>query len=686
MRALLPSVVLSLALTPFALAQPAPPWPPRTVEAQKEYQAWQARTEAAIDQFKQTWRSGQLEDAQAMLPLLEAAGVKGRQISFEVTELLRRDLAPLAKAVIEHFPDVEPMDYQRLFQAWGQFGGNPDELDAWLAKLSEGSDFWLKARIQRLSGGYSEQLDELLASMKQAVHDQPTELAPAHRLAVAAKAAGPAYPRNAADARRMVLAAKTPQASGYDWIGDVFKSPNASDYITLDDDYRGLMSAATAVSMLEKALELTPTDADRAWVEEQRRRSSVLRHPTPAWESELRHSIRYALLDAYKRAGKAQEAQALMEALMAENGGHVPVGLQYAGQIQAASGARVVQKKVLDAEATEGDTPEYWRGRGDYFAGRKEWKQAEEAFLKCIEVAAPEGAGGTTKSWAISFYLNLLQRTDMPRAYEEFWKRSGDLPPDRTLWLLDGFMHWDKNPIRGYDERCWKLLAANERWDLYGNAERLLMEMIEGPSDMEGNFGELHTAKGAKDKALAPQGVKRPDSRSEWRKRILLRAAELSKDADGTRSAAVISAMQRTRPHNRPPDDPLDALPMLEYAVKRNAADAQGDSQQRHHYESMVRMLSSEYLNAGQWRKAMELKPAPDAYSLAYSAAKAGDLADAMGFWKQCSAADRMNLGPLHTLRKTALRDDLIRFYEDMAKAMPENAAPPKALAILKQP
>ena len=556
-----------------------------------------------------------------MVGQMTDAGIRGNQMSREIDEVLRRDMFQFAKMLIDLFPDSTPGNVGALLIHWDE-AGDPAEIDPWLARLSEKSDHWLGVWISSKRDGnkWAPILDLLEAD----VRANPAEYRPAQRLAMAANMVG---------------------SSGYDWVGNAFSSPNPSDHISMVQEYHGKMSPAVRLNLILRAGELPFTKTDQEWVVQRRRWMSVERQDIP-WEQELRTTLRLSLLDAYTQAGKAQEAQKLMEQLMAENGGEVPISLVYAGQIQGASGARVVEKKVLEAEEKEGDTAGYWDRRADYFEGRQQWKEAERARLRCMELATPEG-----KFWALLSYLGLLQRTDVSRAYNDFWQRSKGLPPDQVVVLLNSFSNRVESPIRGDDERCWDTLNNSPRWD--GYARSVLLHMTERPGKSS-------------------------------RRQILLRGAELAKETDGTRAATLVEVIKITR--HIDPNDPLPIVPLLEYAVAKNVADASSsDGSVKRAYENVKRELWEEYIKQNQWRKALALKPTGDASQLAIAAAASGDNDDAMRFWKQATANDRMALKPLYTLRTTGLREALVKYYRQMARELPNNAAPPLALTILAE-
>lgn len=613
-------------------------WPPPRAEERKQWIEKSERLNAALEKFGRTWHDGRLADAEAMIAGMPEGG-GDQQVSQQIDELVVYDLLTTAKKLIEHYPGARPSQTDKLLGPWEAEGDVNDQMHEWLAGLSQQHDFWLRIQARHLGSRHPEQRKQLLEKLTREVQTQSADFKSAHRLAVAARV--------------------DPHSERYDWIGSVFQSPHPSDYVMLCEDYGALTNAQTQVGLYLRALGLTPDAVDREWIEQRREQTSVIAQSERRPDGELRNILRLELLDAYKRAREADKAQALMEEMMRENGGQLPVSGAYAGQIQAESGQRVVEKQIMAAEAKEGNSATYWRGRGEYFLGRKEWKQAEEAFLKSLKLAEADGAeAAVTRRGALSAYVNCIERVDVGRAYEEFWHRSEGMPPEDRLALLTGFVSHYNTPVRGDDERCWSLLVDCKRWSW--GVEQVLMQMLKMPGR---NSREV----------------------------ILLAAAALADGADGTRSVVLVHATLRTQSGAK--TYVLPVIPLLEYAVRRNAKDADGDSNARMEYQSMVRELWGNYLGVGEWRKAVALMPAQcdaetssddDALeAVCVAAAKAGDTTEAMRYWRRVSQLDRMNLRALERLRSTALREQLVQFYQQMERENPGNIAPGRAMAIL---
>ena len=59
-----------------------------------------------------------------------------------------------------------------------------------------------------------------------------------------------------------------------------------------------------------------------------------------------------------------------------------------AGRVQAASGQRVVEGRIKKAEEEQKDSVRYWLNRAQYYLGRKEKEQSEQAYQSAMKLPA----------------------------------------------------------------------------------------------------------------------------------------------------------------------------------------------------------------------------------------------------------------------------------------------------------
>ena len=141
-----------------------------------------------------------------------------------------------------------------------------------------------------------------------------------------------------AAAHRYLAAVRQVRVDGYDagWIGDVARPKLAVQCYELGRDLAWLRPKA-GVALLERSLALRYTDEDRRIMEQRSRHMATIRDQERSFERTLRDATRHELMHAYKRAGYAKRAQALLEELTKRYpNGIPPAGLaQFAGQVQA---------------------------------------------------------------------------------------------------------------------------------------------------------------------------------------------------------------------------------------------------------------------------------------------------------------------------------------------------------------
>ena len=99
------------------------------------------------------------------------------------------------------------------------------------------------------------------------------------------------------------------------------------------------------------------------------------------------------MAEACLKAKQLDRAQRLVEELTGKKDGTLEdLGtLRLAGQVQQASGKRVVEGRIKKAEEERKDSGGYWLSRVEYYRGRRDLHQVEQAYQACAE--APSGPG-----------------------------------------------------------------------------------------------------------------------------------------------------------------------------------------------------------------------------------------------------------------------------------------------------
>ncbi len=541
-----------------------------------------------------------------------------RELSDLVRFLDHRGLKRHARTVMEHAPHAVGVT-AGFFRVWGDEAG-ADVVDRWLAaRAKDLEDPWLWIRLRfRKHQGTAEPLVRMLAER---VRANPTSLA--HIFAYLSG-------EGILDDTRDVS-----------WLEEVARPRLAHELLKLGKRLRPHAWRRTQIHFLERALETPLTEADFGVYEWHARRPTVER-----MKAMILNGIKVELMDAYRRAGRGEEAQALLEDLAAVHPDGLPraVSLKSAGMVQRVSGYRVIEKRILEQEEESKDSATYWIKRGQYYAGRKEKEPAWAAFRKALALA-PDDAS-YERSRVVREYEHWLRTVDEYAALQALlWSEFERVPPasDYAKWMIAEFVDMSRD-ARGTwpdpdDKRLWRFLAARPSW----RHPRLLGTM-----------------------------ARKADGPAFWdRARALAHGEPERVDVLG---AVMLGAEKYEM-----------AVPVLEYALKIVPEDRRG---------SVVSDLYRAYLWLGQWRSAeslwalqrARLRPKEEAVGLgelAAAAAKGGNAAAALRFWRLRCNQDLGSIKWLPEMASAGMRAPLRSFYEAWARRDPASVHPARMLEIL---
>ncbi len=475
-------------------------------------------------------------------------------------------------------------------------------------------------------------------------------------------------PADADAALRYLAAVRRVGLDKYDpaWIGDVAKPEFVVPCYDLGRNLARLRPKV-GIPLLLRSLELKYSDEDQRIMKQRSRRWARAFDQSQSYEQMIRDGTRHELMYAYKKAGDARKAQALLEELTERYpNGIPPAGMaQFAGRVQAASGARVIESRVRKAEPEKKDSYKYWQRRGQYFAGRKDRDKAIKAYEKALELAKPapreieQGQGENfARALVLGDYVRLLGRNG--NGMRLLWRELKATDPKTAYATRIVRMMLDIERDNTYymepdDARLWAVLEARPKW---GHTEgRLLMRFAKN--------------------AQAEPRRKRPDKRSE----LWTRGEKLAKDAHPSRAENLGWVMTRYGGSKR-------AIPLLTDALSRYTDD-----------EPIARAsfaLFEVYLDVGNWRAAEEAWPAackrlqPHEQPawlgrISVLAAKGGDHADALRIWKKRMNYDLTDLRGLDSLAETGMRDELVQLYKQLGIDDPDSIAPDAALRRIER-
>ncbi len=542
-------------------------------------------------------------------------------LSTMADDLIGREDWKTALYFVKHVERAQPGWGYVLIRHWAK-EGDADEIDAFLAKRNS-NDFWFRERVRfRQDAGT---LDKLIDELVEQVEEQPTELAPVRRYAAAIREAG----ANKHDVKWLIMACRP---------GTAFAK------LQLGREVR--FAPEVAAVFLQQSLDTPYSRDDQAAMQQHMSMNpaAIARPDPPSWEPTLRGWAKQDLMMHYKQLGLAKKAQKLLEELTADhpNGlGHLALS-RMAGQIQAASGAQVVKGRILEAEEENKRSSSYWRGRGEYFVGRKDHDEALRAYKKALELADSLDE----RVWAADSYSRHLERVKSRQAamkmlWSEYQAASDEVYVDRLVRMMGPDFY------RQHEEDFWKYLAARKSW--------------ERPQRMIWN--------------LAQDELKQGRADAFWR-----RAEVLAQAPDAPNRAKVLGwIMTRTQAKAR-------AIPLLRQAVEK--LDDQGDRR------SAGFTLFEAYLGTGDWkgaeaawqlaRKQLTPNETPQWLGdIATCAARAGARKDAMRLWKAHANLDRGVTEDIDDMIAAGMRDELLAFYMQMKKDDPHSSAPDRAIGLI---
>ena len=375
-------------------------------------------------------------------------------------------------------------------------------------------------------------------------------------------------------------------------------------------------------------------------------------------ETILRRWTRGALASACFQAGKLDRAQKIIEELTGKKDGTLSdLGpFLFAGQVQDASGLRVVEAKIKKAEEEQKDSVRYWLNRAAYYRGRKEYEQAEQAYLSALKL--PPGDGHWEVVRDFGWLLFELQRYgEAEKIYRAEFERSvknrnGSL----DFWFhqlvrLDGKsdvrVAWD-------DPLVWQWMDVEKRGS-FSQAAQWCMEWAAGKASATPVQWDAFEKKA---RALAADPCTPPLQYCLGT--ILYRRG---KPQEGLRMMA----------------DAYDHWPVHGYPLARNVGEEVLDA----------------YVGQGDWRNAekvldsLQKKPAFSGLEgslgrIALAAAKVKAQDDAMRLWRRKAALDLTNQDDLEALAAAGLADQLRDYYAGLAKQAPSNATIAAALKKLE--
>lgn len=346
------------------------------------------------DELAQT-KGTRVDDLLVRLEVFDRAGRtdKVRETVVQLSEAV--DLPPIAeqkwileivrRKIGQDLPALQ-IYYARLAEDDGYYETNPF-ISLWRSEGGEGLDDWLTKRAaygtswftillqQRTKLGTVQPIFDALADQ---VRQDP------FNKEIRGRYLG--YVKMAQEYRRQV----EPRAfeSETDWLGDVLVAQTAFDAYEYGQEIDPV-NPRLAIKYYLESLSKPVTSNEIADLG-QKHRTWASHGPQPIidWEKQLRYWTKEKLAAAYQRTEQSILAQPLIEELAATTADDIMSrnDLRLAGAVQAGSGIRAIESKVLIDEATRSTSIEYWIERVDYYIGRGE----SELVIQAVREALPK--------------------------------------------------------------------------------------------------------------------------------------------------------------------------------------------------------------------------------------------------------------------------------------------------------
>jgi len=329
---------------------------------------------------------------------------------YEAWELARRTLEVFAQTVTDIWLE------NRLLKHWLESGGSFEEIDGWLAEMPAGrKGYWVKERV-RFNEAHG-RAEKLVRQMAEAVRKNPEDIEGAVVFLDAL-----IYSR---DKRRQEL--------DLSWLAEAIKPNLGTQAEGVASRLKTLEQWETASAFFRRVIATPLTDEEVS-----NYGSKFQRFMSPeVLRATFAVNAREGLAQCLMKMDKNAEAQKLMvEAADIRKEHELGMNAFFAGAVQQASGARVIEARIKEQEKLSEDDPQYWRKRAEYYHGRQEPENEEQALLKALSLTTPQPlpdqrTKGYTdmRSWILSDYAHFLERMKrVPEAVVLLRKELADAP------------------------------------------------------------------------------------------------------------------------------------------------------------------------------------------------------------------------------------------------------------------
>lgn len=451
-----------------------------------------------------------------------------------------------------------------------------------------------------------------------------------------------------------------------------------------------------AIRLLEKSLDTAFDEKDISLMYSRRLFMASVTPTIRNFEKQLRFWTRSALAEALIASGRTREAQLIAEELMSLDFSDIistrPGML--AGTAQAASGARVIESKILREQAEREDSSEYWFERIAYYQGRKEPELVFDAYLRSFD-AVPFNISNERsiedRLHRISRFARFA-RSDYRYSLDEATSRDyqkREMIENRFTSEATRFLRREIETTQGNFRYLFELV------EIIGNArfDHLLDEAIGRRSDLlifAAKNDLLSSTSSSLRWFFSSETID-----GEHKDRVFHQLCRIGEGKNVEKARLLLEALSRI---SEKPEYASRLIPILEKNLKVSEsrarrtrspeADAGKTAEMRNRY---LGILFDSYLQNNN-RAAAEKLLRGHPYlaetfridSLIFAARRNGEFDDVVRYWKMKADLDRRNLYQLSILRDIpSVADRLREFYKQMKIDEPDSPVPDIALGVL---
>ncbi len=487
------------------------------------------------------------------------------------------------------------------------------------------------------------------------------------------------------------------------WLANTFQPERAFDLYIIGEGIPGSIGRGLvplddvqpvlelAVNFLQRSLEMPFSESDTAYIYSHKLWAVSIMPVIKDHEKQLRFWTKKALAETLKNAGRPQDAQPIMEELMNTDTSDISASSpsHLAGAVQAASGARVIESKILSEQAQRQDSYMYWNQRINYYEGRKEFEAVYSSYLQMFTSVPVDLSNKDEVKEKVRLINNFINFVD-----SAYYRVGSQISEERLKELRAEAKNFLKNEVErssGRSEYLFGLtrIALDEGFDdivewVFEKHPNLPLDLV-----YSSNFGRYDR--------LVISFFENENIKPSDKEAIFLKLFELAEKQNYERALPIYKIYQELHQRNRLPRQ----LPKLTESVKKHLDLVKKD---RNDYDYDLQSIRQKYISLlfqlyvlSNNRKAAETLIrnntqhiySPDIYdfisTLCIDAAKSGSIEESVYYAKLTANLDRRSVEHLKTIRMYPDVADLMRqFYTGMKENEPYSPIPDLALAELK--